>query len=105
MPRASGREASSMYGVRSWWVVLLPLLPSAVACGSASHGDAGDGDADVDADSDADRNCTDLDRDGYGIGDDCTGDDCDDADPDLTADCGSEANCAAGVHVTGCPCD
>ena len=91
-------------------LLLLLLLAAAPGCGSTTE-DPGDGDADadIDADSDADADgdgsCTDLDADGFGIGDACQGDDCDDSDPALTNQCGSDGLCADGVHVTGCPCD
>jgi hypothetical protein len=69
-----------------------------------ADGDA-DADSDADSDADADGDCIDLDRDGAGVGAGCESDDCDDSDPALTDNCGDDALCAEGVHVTGCPCE
>jgi len=69
----------------------------------------GDGDADGDGDGDADvvpepGDCVDVDSDGFGVGSDCLGNDCDDTDAELVDDCGTDENCSGGVHLTGCPC-
>ena len=93
--------------VRQLFFVLAMLAWGVAGCGGTTEDDddtTGDGDADTDADADGDGSCTDLDGDGFGLGDGCQGDDCDDSDPALTANCGDDSLCNAGVHVTGCPC-
>jgi streptogramin lyase len=96
-------NARRLFGLATWLVAF-----GALGCGGTTKADdddvVGDGDADADSDGDADPGCTDLDRDGAGIGDGCQSDDCDDADPFLVNNCGDDALCEAGVHVTGCPC-
>jgi hypothetical protein len=46
--------------------------------------------------------CTDLDGDGYGVGEGCGGIDCDDTDPGTHSGCGE--NCDVEPTGTGCPC-
>jgi hypothetical protein len=99
-------------------VGLVGLLLS--GCGASSRSDDGpvfdggaDADADTDADSDADSDtdsdvplgCSDVDGDGFGVGSDCLGPDCDDSNPDVHAREVCEAACDADPHATGCPCD
>lgn len=47
--------------------------------------------------------CLDGDGDGWGLGDGCEGQDCDDTDGTMWNDCG--ADCAANPLGPGCPCD
>jgi len=47
--------------------------------------------------------CEDLDHDGFGIGETCDGDDCDEGNPNRHEGCA--ADCAATPEDVGCPCD
>lgn len=67
-------------------------------------GGGGDDDTHGDDDDDDSAACTDLDADGYGVGADCAGDDCDDANPAVWSAGDCEALCDVDPHSSGCAC-
>ena len=78
--------------------LLLPVLAclaAATGCDEAASGHRGDPEL-------GPAGCSDEDGDGYGVGRDCLGADCDDADPATNDGCGQD--CDARPDGTGCPC-
>lgn len=78
-------------------LVLMAAVGWIGACGGGRGHD--------DDDDDDDGACVDIDHDGYGVGDLCQGNDCDDQNPAVwdASDC--EALCDSDPHATGCACD
>src|SRR5262245_3385545 len=77
---------------------LLPLVLS-IGCTCGAPGGGGGND------DDGPGGCSDQDHDGFGVGADCDGPDCDDANPSVWTDEQCEAACASDPQSTGCPCD
>lgn len=83
----------------SRWLVVTVALGCIGACGG------GRGGGDDDDDDDSGHVCSDADHDGYGEGDGCEGNDCDDANPGIWDSPDCEALCDVDPHSTGCACD
>lgn len=68
------------------------------SCGAPGDGTGG-------PDDDGPTGCSDVDGDGYGVGVDCDGPDCDDGNPEVWTEDQCAALCAEDPHSTGCACD
>jgi len=88
----------------SRWSSLFFFVFVVAACQPGRGGGDDDDDDDTGGEGEGEgENCSDPDGDHYGSGDDCLGDDCDQADPALWDQCGQD--CEAHPERTGCPCD
>ena len=87
--------------MKHWtWLVLSGLLMVGVGCSGGSGDDDTSGEGEGEGEGEGD--CTDLDHDGFGIGNDCLGDDCDEGNPGRHDGCA--VDCAASPDDVGCPC-
>jgi hypothetical protein len=91
----AGGEEGSM--IRGLWTVALSLTWAGCSCGGAGEqGQPAD---------DGPAGCSDVDADGFGVGADCQGPDCDDSNPAIHLEDQCAALCAENPHGTGCDCD
>ncbi len=106
--RAQG-TASARFSAGVVDEVVLTLAPLVVpADGGPADGGLADGGLADGGPADAGLDCIDADGDGYGVGTDCLGFDCDDADPDVFQGapelCDGKDNSCNFAIDEGCPC-
>ncbi len=75
----------------------LALLAAGCSCGGPGTGGGGD--------DEGPAGCSDEDADGYGVGSDCEGPDCDDSNPEIHEQDVCDALCDVDPQSTGCDCD
>ena len=79
---------------------LVSVSLALAGCSCGAPGDTGNGPSD----DDGPAGCSDVDNDGFGVGADCDGADCDDGNPDVHSDDQCAALCDVDPHATGCEC-
>ena len=82
-------------------VFLVSATFALAGCSCGAPGDTGSGPSD----DDGPAGCSDVDNDGFGVGADCDGADCDDGNPAVHSEDQCAALCEEDPHATGCECN